>query len=149
MAIFAYILFGVHILLLLPLFLRKQSNATMPTVMFFIAGTYFVLAMEAPQLVAPFAVLEFVAFVRFVFKGFFSTAGSSVSRHTLKVFSKSFWASFFTWLMTCGLMGLTFDASMVWATVYAWPVFFAAEYALRRYRAYKVQRYLDRTGQKP
>jgi|GEM_PF-3419753 len=148
MATFAYILFGAHLVLLLPLIFRKQSSATMPTVMFLIAVTYFVLAMEAPQMVAPFLVLEFVAFVRFVLTGFFSTAGSSISRHTMRVFSKSFWSSFFTWLLTCGLMGLTFNAGMVWTTIYSWPVFFVAEYALRRYRAYKVQRYLDRVEKK-
>jgi len=149
MNIVAYILCGLHLVLLLLLVFNRRTKVGLKIAPALVAGAYLVVAGTASHLVAPLIVLEVVACVRFVFHDFLPSAGSSVSRHTERVFSKSLWASLFTWLMACALMAFTFDATMIKATFAAGPLFFFVEYVLRLRRSFATQAFLDRTGKKP
>jgi len=143
MATVGYILFGAHFMLLMRFLFVRKSNAIFDTVVFCIAAAYFGLAVAAPHLVPALFVLEAVAVVRFVVSGLFTTAGSSVSRHTQKVFSKALWSSLFTWLLACGLMFFTLDLSLVKVTFHCGPIFFVIEYGMRLMRARNAKRLMD------
>ncbi|MBS1991963.1 MAG: hypothetical protein JSS86_11325 [Cyanobacteria bacterium SZAS LIN-2] len=146
MSIIGYIFCGVHVAAALFLLLAsKRANHAVPYTLFFLGlGDAYFAASDAPSGVLALSVLEVVAIVRLVLNGgILSTAGSSVSRHTVKVFSKSFWASFFTCLLTSLLFLITLQVTFAKYAILAFPAFFAVEYAFRLRRAAKAQAFID------
>ena len=82
-----------------------------------------------------------VGLVRWFFHDFLATAGSSVSRHTRDVLSKSLTASIFTGIMIAALLAIfsLFSAATAMTAVYAWPVLFVVEFGLRQLRSARVK----------
>ncbi|MBS2010244.1 MAG: hypothetical protein JST01_24555 [Cyanobacteria bacterium SZAS TMP-1] len=146
MSIIGYILCGVHVAVALFLLVAaKRASRLLPTSIFFLGlGYAYCAAHEAPLGVLALVVLEIVGVVRLVLNGgIFSTAGSSISRHTVNVFSKSFWASFFTCLFTALLFLLAFQPTLAKYTISVFPTFFVLEYAFRLRRAARAKAFID------
>ena len=82
-----------------------------------------------------------VGLVRFFFHDFLATAGSSVSRHTRDVLSKSLTASIFTAIMLGALLAISslFSAATAMTAVYAMPVLFVVEFGWRQVRSSRIK----------
>lgn len=143
MSMIGYILGGMFIAFLIVIMGRGAMS--LKIVVSITALTYLAVAAYAPHLVPAVIVLNVISFLRVMFFDFLKTGGSSVSRHTERVGSKSFNSSWFTCLFVAAGFWICYGSDVALKTVMAWPLFFAVEYGWRRHLAYRTQKWLDKS----
>ncbi len=146
MAIFAYMLAVVHIILL-PAALRERTQKIrlrISTGMVLVAVLYLTLAAYRPEFLPLLIVAEIVAVIRFMFHDsrLYIGIGSArlVNRHTEQVFLKSIKASIFTTFLTAFLLALCIQTTWAVQVLVACPLFLLVEYFFRRRQAQRVKR---------
>lgn len=146
MSIIGYVFGGMSIAFLLIIMGKSRSSDALKIMLSITALGYLGAAVAAPHLIPTVITLNVVTFLRVTFFDFLRTGGSSVSRHTQRVLSKSFNSSWVTCLMVALGMWISYGSDIAVKTILAWPLFFVVEYAWRRHLAYRTQKWLDKSA---